>query len=316
MRSETRVATHQGHRRRWRAAGTLAVAAAMALSVVGTATAAPGKAEPNKPANAECSTGRSIPTSKISVQLWTFHSAIGEHGIEHVLAELSAMGYRNVEPYSYHGLSAEGFEELLDEYGLKAPSRHGPVTDGAFDQHLADARLFNQRYTGSGGWVGGADLSSLEGVLATAERMNEFGRRSVQNGTGPLVGHNHAPELENTFEVDGEEKTVWEILVENTDPRYVAFQLDAGWAAIGGADPVELLEEHGDRIVSLHVKDAVGLDTDSPTQVTVGEGEIDWPAVFDAAQGNVKLYIVEQDFPPDAFEMAAGSFEYLDCLNF
>lgn len=315
MRSDTRVATHQVNRR-WRVAITLAVAAAMALSVVGTASAAPGKAEPNKPANAECSTGRSIPTSKISVQLWTFHRAIGEHGIEHVLAELSGMGYRNVEPYSYHGLSAEGFKELLDEYGLKAPSRHGPVTEDAFGEHLADARLFNQRYTGSGGWVGGADLSSLEGVLATAERMDEFGRRSVENGTGPLVGHNHAPELENTFEVDGEEKTVWEILVENTDPRYVAFQLDVGWAAIGGADPIELLEEHGDRVVSLHIKDAVGLDTDSPTQVTVGEGEIDWPAVFDAAQGNVKLYIVEQDFPPDAFEMAAGSFEYLDCLDF
>ena len=43
---------------------------------------------------------------------------------------------------------------------------------------------------------------------------------------------------------------------------------------------------------------------------------VDWAAVFDAAQGNVKLYVIEQDPPVEPFSFAAESFEYVDCLVF
>jgi sugar phosphate isomerase/epimerase len=310
------VGTGNGSRWRWLAL-LLGVVLALTMTTAGTADAANGRAAPDKPDNAKCSAGRNIPLNHISIQLWTFNRAIGEHGIEHVLAELSAMGYRNVEPYSYHGLTPEAFEALLDEYGLKARSRHGSTNEGNFDTQLEQARLFNQRWMGSGGFAS-PGIRSYEDVLATAETMNRLGRRSVQNGTGKLFGHNHAGEFTTTYvDVlgDGEVKSAWQLLVENTDPRWVTFQLDVGWAEVAGEDSVDLLERYGDRIELLHVKDLVW-DGEDSSWVPVGDGVVDWPAVFRAAQGKVKFYVVEQDFPADAFETARRSIDYLDCLTY
>src|SRR4051794_29575319 len=101
----------------------LAVAASLVLATAGTASAAAP----------ECA-GRGVPTNKISIQLWTFAEYIGFGTdpatiarTEEVFRRLSAMGYRNVEPFTLSGLSAEQYRALLDKYGLKASARHGDV---------------------------------------------------------------------------------------------------------------------------------------------------------------------------------------------
>ena len=101
--------------------------------------------------------GPGIPKSKISVQLWTFAEYMGsgeeplnQQHLEEALAGLSEIGYRNVEPFSFNGLSAEEFKALLRKYDLKAPSRHGDTNEATWDQHLADAKVLGQKFTGSG----------------------------------------------------------------------------------------------------------------------------------------------------------------------
>jgi sugar phosphate isomerase/epimerase len=321
-----------------RPAMLLALAATLAMLMVGPpAAGAQGQASPEKADPANCSTGRSVPASKISIQLWTFNRYIesgdraaeapaGAPGpeatraerLEFVLAFLSEAGYRNIEPYSFHGLTAEQFDALAQEYGLKVPSRHMSTSEATWDANLADAKLLGQRWTGSGGFAA-PGIGSYENVLATAETLNRLGERSVKNGTGPIFGHNHAGEFTTQYvdvQGDGTLKSAWQILVENTDPRYVTFQLDVGWATIAGENAVALVEEFGDRIELLHVKDVA--DTGLPTQrqVTVGQGEVDWAGVFAAAQGKVHQYVIEQDPPVEPFSFAAESFEYVNCLRF
>ncbi|WP_052437113.1 sugar phosphate isomerase/epimerase family protein [Georgenia sp. SUBG003] len=115
--------------------------------------------------------------------------------------------------------------------------------------------------------------------------------------------------------MDGETKTAWEIIVENTDPRYVTFQLDTFWAADAGV-VAGLIEEHGDRIELLHIKDgdlngdARGIPGD------VGEGDMEWGPILEAAQGKVNYYVVERDGAPADIEFARDSFEFLTCYNF
>jgi hypothetical protein len=105
--------------------GLLAAAMAVCISasVAGTASAAAP----------ECA-GRGVPTNKISIQLWTFAEYIGFGTdaatiarTEEVFRRLSEMGYRNVEPFTLSGLSAEQYRALLDKYGLKASARHVDV---------------------------------------------------------------------------------------------------------------------------------------------------------------------------------------------
>ena len=326
----------------------LALAAMLALLVALAGT--PGasaqsngnkKADPNKNAHANCATGRTLPVSKISVQLWTFSRYIGgtsyvgapadapqagsttAQRLEYVLKWLSDLGLRKIEPYSFHGLTAEQFKALADKYGLKVPSRHMSTSEATWSTNLAEAKLLGQHFTGSGGFAS-PGISSYENTLATAETLNRLGRLSKQNGTGKVFGHNHTAEFATKYMDDGVLKSAWQIMVENTDPRWVTFQLDVGWATVAGEDPAALLEEFGKRIQLLHIKDAiVTVAGDRPPagpavwqQTTIGQGDVDWAEVFRAALGKVKLYILEQDPGPAAgpFVFTQESFEYIDCL--
>jgi sugar phosphate isomerase/epimerase len=273
---------------------------------------------------------RGIPDNQISIQLWNFAAYVGfgtdpatQERLEEVLRRLSEMGYRNVEPFTFNGLSAEEFKALLDKYGLKAPSRHGPLDEATFDQTLADAKVLKQKRVGSGGF-GAPGIGSLEDTLATAETLNRLGERSVKNGTGRVYGHNHQQEFRTMYPdpETGEMKTAWQLIVENTNRRLVDIQLDVLWATDGGADPVELLNTYGKRIFSLHVKDGINVaDPANATPVPLGEGEMVFEPILRAAKGKVKYYIYEQD-PPfgdptfDPFASAQAGWDYLSTVRF
>jgi sugar phosphate isomerase/epimerase len=320
-------------RRRHRCVRRLAPLAVMVIAVLlpGRAAASVDNACP----------GPGLPSGSTSIQLFNFFPYVAgvelndplqvqQRRTEEVLRRLSAMGYRNVEPFSFQpqfssgGLDARGFRSLLDRYRLAAPSAHVDMTPATFDQTLADARILGVRAVGSGGWPGldQDGFSSYQEVLDTADTLNKLGARSVRNRTGKVFGHNHEQEFTTRFvnPATGEAKTVWELLVEHTNPRYVTFQLDVLWADDAGADPVGLLRRHGDRISLLHVKDGVGVDAPDPAvPVALGEGEVDLPSILRAGAGHVEQYIYEQD-PPfgdpayDPFAEAAKSLRYLQCV--
>ena len=131
------------------------LAAAMLAACIGAQGAATASA-----AAPDCA-GRGVPDSKISIQLWTFAEYIGFgtdaatiERTREVFERLSDMGYRNVEPFTLSGLSAEEYRALLDEYGLKASARHvdigTPETPADIDQILADNKTLGIKYFGSG----------------------------------------------------------------------------------------------------------------------------------------------------------------------
>ena len=272
----------------------------------------------------------SISDDEISIQLWNFAAYVGfgtdaatQARAEEVLRRLSEIGYRNVEPFTFNGRTAAQFKALLDKYHLKAPSRHGDVSITNFATTLADSKTLRQKYVGSGGFPT-PGIGSYENTLATAIVMNELGRRSVRNGTGKFYGHNHQGEFRTQYAdpATGQMKSAWQILVENTDPRYVTFQLDVLWATDGGADPVDLLHRFGNRIFALHVKDGINVaDPANATPVPMGQGEMVFEPILRAAEGHVKYYIYEQD-PPfgdptfDPFASARAGFDYLDRVRF
>jgi sugar phosphate isomerase/epimerase len=270
----------------------VALASCISLAAAGTATAQ----------SPECA-GRGVPTSKISIQLWTFAEYIGFGTdaatiarTEEVFRRLGEMGYRNVEPFTLSGLSAEQYRALLDKYGLKASARHvnvgTPTSPVDFQQILGENRTLGIKFFGSGGTPNYATEAEW---IAYAEYLNELGAQARRAGQTLMV-HNHNWEFQRVFG----DRTAFDILMEHTDPRNVVFQVDLYWATLGGADPVELLE----RRIEI-----------------VGEGIIDFPTIFAASKGPVRYYVVEHDprfgdptFNP--FEAAQKGFDYLDCVTF
>jgi len=291
----------------------LTVAAGMLMATAGTAAAAPKS-------GSDCA-GRGVPVSKISIQEWTFAEYIGfgddaaTHArLEEVLRSLSEMGYRNIEPFTLSGLTAEEFRALLDKYGLKARSRHvdvgTPANPANIEQIIADNRTLGIKFFGSGGTPNFATEAEW---IAYAEYLDELGEQARMAGQTLMV-HNHNWEFERVFG----DRTAFDILMEHTDPRNVVFQLDVYWATFGGADPVELLERYGNRIQLFHVKDMRA--SDRRIEI-VGRGIIDFPEIFAASKGPVRYYVVEHDprfgdptFDP--FVAAQEGFDYLSCVRY
>ncbi len=290
-----------------------ALATCISLGAAGSATAAAP----------ECA-GKGVPDSKISIQLWTFADYIGfdENDpatitrTEEVLRRLSEMGYRNVEPFTLSGLTAEQYRALLDWYGLKASARHvdvgTPANPADIEQIIADNQTLGIKYFGSGGTPNFATEAEW---IAYAEYLNELGEQARKAGQTLMV-HNHNWEFERVFG----DRTAFDILMEHTDRRNVVFQLDISWATNGGGldNPVEVLERYGNRIQLFHVKDMRA--SDRRIEI-VGEGIIDFPEIFAASKGPVRYYVVEHDprfgdptFDP--FEAAEKGFDYLDCVTF
>ena len=312
---------HRSLARTLRALVAIMLALSVGTGVASTASAAaPGCA------------GRGVPTSKISIQLWTFAEYIGcgpddatIARTEEVLSSLSEMGYRNVEPFTLSGLTAEEYRALLDKYGLRASARHvdvgTPENPADIEQILADNRVLGITYFGSGATPIFPPIYTTEAQwIAYAEYLDQLGAMARQQGQTLMV-HNHDIEFETVFG----DRTVLDILMAYTDPRNVVFQLDLYWATNGGgvANPLDVIEQYGNRIKLFHVKDMAAGTFPGPIEI-VGQGIIDFPSIFEAAGASTRYYVVEHDprfgdpsFDPfDPFEAAQEGFTYLDCVTF
>jgi sugar phosphate isomerase/epimerase len=113
--------------------------------------------------------------------------------------------------------------------------------------------------------------------------------------------HTHGYEFEPF--ADG---TLFDLLMRETNPEDVSFEMDIFWVAHAGQDPVKLLEKYPGRFKLLHLKDMrkgtpTGLLTgSSPVTncVVLGTGQLDMPGILSAAKWTgVKWYFIEDESP-------------------
>ncbi|GHB54979.1 sugar phosphate isomerase [Streptomyces viridiviolaceus] len=278
-------------------------AAGVALTVAGPVAHA---AEAN---GAAAQRHRRIPPSGIGMHLFTMRSALAAD-FKGTLARLAEIGYATVGVSGRHGNSAAAIRAMLDETHLRAVLEHvgyDTVRGSGLPQALDDIRTLGAR------WI---VVPSLPGAMHTpagfreaAREFNKAGLAAREAGLGPLLFHNHGADHQV---VDGE--NLYEILLRETDPDLVGFELDVYWAAKGGSsDPQDLFAEHRRRFPALHVKD---MDP-SGGFADVGSGVLDFAAMFDTARsGGVKQWLVEHDSPTDPFATAQDGYTYLANLRY
>ena len=126
-----------------------------------------------------------------------------------------------------------------------------------------------------------------EGVKSTAERLNRLGEQAKSSGM-TLCYHNHAHDF---APVDGVPAV--QMLLEQTDPKFVQLEMDIFWVKRAGHDPVTALKAHKGRVPLLHLKDQeegtpVAFDEKVPPSAfkEVGSGSLDIPAVLSAPGGH------------------------------
>lgn len=83
-----------------------------------------------------------------------------------------------------------------------------------------------------------------------ASLLNHMGRELKSAGLRLNV-HHHSPEMaENARE--------WRHILKNTDPALVSLCIDLDWVHQGGQDPLAILQEAGDRVAELHLRNSRG----------------------------------------------------------
>ena len=153
------------------------------------------------------------------------------------------------------------------------------------------------RYWISSSHIRGRPRRMSASVLAAL--LTELGKRTADIGI-PLGYHNHLNTLSQS-------PANLDLILENSDPKYVKLELDTAHLVAGGGDPAKAIEKYHDRLLFLHLKDVHDIPADTPKAkypfefVELGRGRVDLPSVF-AALDKVKFHgwaVVELDRVPD-----------------
>ncbi|MBI5095659.1 MAG: sugar phosphate isomerase/epimerase [Candidatus Hydrogenedentes bacterium] len=247
----------------------------------------------------------------IALQLYTVREPAKRSALD-TLKRAHDIGFRYVQWSGMPELPAADIRKALDAAELTAIAGHYSVEK--FEQDFEGSVAFWKT-------VGVSDLApgsmmtecrdTLEGWLAGARRLDALGAKLRREGIRYSY-HNHAFEFER---FDGDSRYKLDILYDTASPANVYAELDTAWVYVGGEDPAAYLRRYAGRCPVIHVKDALlhGGPEGRPRMVPLGAGELDWPAILDAARDTgVQWLIYEQDdCDGDPLEDARISYEFL-----
>ncbi|NHC42498.1 sugar phosphate isomerase/epimerase [Bacillus sp. MM2020_1] len=176
------------------------------------------------------------------------------------LEKVAAMGYKNIELLTVNFSTGLRYTETytlpvikkrLVELGLNAFSAHEGVPPGKSIMDNDWDRIIeeNAELGCSSVVFPMAFIAGREDTLHTAEQLNIIGEKCKDVGLS-FYYHNHAHEFRRIGET-----SLFELLVENTDPAHVKFEVDLVWVMRGGYDPLALVEKLGNRCDMIHQKD-------------------------------------------------------------
>lgn len=275
----------------------------------------------------------------IGLQLYTLGEEAGRD-LDATFAEVAAIGYRDIELPNLYGRKPAEVGAAAKRAGLSISSLHLPAMGGGLSLLSAPAEIadslgaigarkavapiapFPEGFRPQPGETMQAAIARAFGAAGedlwkrTAALLNERGASLKPHGIA--VGyHNHNMEFAPIGKTSG-----WDILVRETDPQLVGFEIDVGWVATAGLDPVTFLARHRGRVAQIHVKDVAAGNTTNyalamkPTEV--GAGTLDWKRILPAAHAaGVRHFYVEQE-PPFAIarmEAARRSHAFLAALR-
>ena len=254
----------------------------------------------------------------IGLQLYSLRDII-KNDIKGIIAKVAAIGYKEVETYSYTakdgfwGLDAKAFAALLKQHGMTSPSGHFGMDDfmsgngtDALKSYIEAANILGSEYV-TVPWLGAKIRQNADDYKKIAAKLNEAGTLCKASGLR-LAYHNHDFEFAKIGDTTG-----YNIMLNETDKKLVDFELDLYWVVRSGNDPLALFKAHPGRFTMWHIKDMDKAKNSVNTEI--GQGAVDFKSIFKGAkQAGVKHYFVEHEFnyKPDELGSIKTSFDYVN----
>lgn len=235
----------------------------------------------------------------IGVQAYTFRNHFPSNVIG-TLDTIKLFGITEMEGNVPKGMTPATFRKLCDERNIKIPS-----TGIGFDQleknlddEIKTAKILGAKYIMCA-WIPHKDRYhfTLDEAKKAVEVFNKAGKIFKENGL-TFCYHDHGYEFQPY-----QNETLFDYIMQSTNPNYVSFEMDVLWTLHGGADPVALLKKYKKRWKLIHVKDLKkdikgdgSGGTPAENDVILGEGQANFPEIFKVAKKiGIQHYFIEDE---------------------
>ena len=263
------------------------------------------------------------PKKEVCIQLYSLRTILDgvnkdgkvSESYTKLLKDLADMGYTSVETANYdngkfYGRTPQQFKEDCEKAGLKVLSAHtnrglsdqelasGDFTEAMkwWKQCIADHKAAGMEYIVCP-WMGVP--KTMKDLLTQCKYLNEIGKLCKQSGI-KFGYHNHSHEFQK---VEG--KTMYDVMLENTDPEYVFFEMDVFWTVWGQNSAVNYFKKYPGRFKMFHIKD----------YREIGQsGMVGYDAIFNNAdKAGMENFVVEleQSEAPSIVDGVRISIDYL-----
>jgi sugar phosphate isomerase/epimerase len=268
----------------------------------------------------------------VGIQLYTVNVPMKEDP-SGTLKKLREIGFGEVETAGFGQLSSRQFRQLLDDAGLACPSAHLRFDTSNLGSTFEDAHALGAKYAASGSLQLPAVDSkiaaesskpgmSLDEAKRTAEFANRIGEAAKRAGL-QYAYHNHDAE----FADQGGELVGYDLLLRETDPELVKFEIDCGWMVFAGRNPIDYFKKYPNRFPLIHVKDFIAAQDESAIRggvhlmigAELGHGVVDYKPIFAAAaKAGLAHYFAEQEGPfsrMNQLKAAQVDYDYLHSID-
>lgn len=254
----------------------------------------------------------------VGLQLYSLREQF-KNNVPGTLDEVKSFGFKYAELAGTYGLSPEKFKQELAARGIEPIAAHFSYEEYSKDPEAvaAQAKALGLKYAGCA-WIphsGDFDEKKCREAIAV---FNKAGEALAKQGL-KFFYHVHGYE----FQPHGS-GTLLDLLISETDPKLVSYEMDIFWVVFPNQDPVKLFAKYGKRWELVHLKDmrkgtptgALTGSTDVKNDAPLGAGLMDLPAILKAAKtAGVKWYFIE-DESPWSEKQIPESLKYLEQVRF
>ena len=255
----------------------------------------------------------------VGIQLYSLRAQFTRN-VPQTIGTVKGFGIQEVELAGNYNLKNPAFRQMLDQAALKPIAGHFPMDriTGDTEAVAKECQELGIRYVGAA-WIKGKGEFDIEAAHKAAADFNKAGKALAAHGI-KVFYHCHGYEFKHR---DASGRKPMDVLIQETDSRYVAFEMDILWVQYPGEDPAAWLAKYPSRWELMHLKDLkkgvpTGFHnggTDPNNDVALGTGQMDWPKILKAAKkSGVKHYFIE-DESASSVEQIPQSLKYLEGVS-
>lgn len=248
---------------------------------------------------------------QVGLQLYSVRNALKQDPWG-TLDAVAKVGFTRIEAANHNartdpgvgfGVGARELRDRLDTLGLSIVGCHiSPlhidILPGALDYQ---AELGNTQI--------GCDIEFFpygdrDFVLRRCEAFNQIGTLAHERGMR-VYYHNHFQEFQRVQDDSGDD-IIFDLILANTDPDLVFFELDTYWMYRGGQDPIAWMRRYPERIILLHQKD---FPENAPQPLNLFDGVI-------APTETIDMAVFDERKDPLCFtEIGTGTLPIQDIID-